>query len=58
MKNVFKDVKVDQTRVLGLAVTVLGVAGTLLSSKLEDHKMKSLKDEVTKDVLKQINKES
>lgn len=58
MKNVFKDVKVDPTKALGFAVTVLGVAGTLLSSKLEDHKMKSLKDEVTKDVLKQINKES
>ena len=58
MKNVFKDVKVDPTRVLGLAVTELGGAGTLLSSKLEDHQMKNLKDEVTKDVLKQINKES
>lgn len=58
MKNVFKDVKVDPTRVLGIAVTAIGLAGTLLSNKLEDHKMKNLKDEVTKDVLKQINKES
>ena len=58
MKNVFKDVKVDPTRVLGLAVTAIGLAGTLLSNKLEDRKMKDLKDEVTKDVLKQINKES
>lgn len=58
MKNVFKDVKVDPTRVLGIAVTAIGLAGTLLSNKLEDRKMKDLKDEVTKDVLKQINKES
>lgn len=58
MKNVFKDVKVDPTKVLGIAVTAIGLAGTLLSNKLEDRKMKDLKDEVTKDVLKQINKES
>ena len=58
MKNVFKDVKVDPTRVLGIAVTAIGLAGTLLSNKLEDRKMKDLKDEVTKDILKQINKES
>lgn len=58
MKNVLKDVKVDPTRVLGIAVTAIGLAGTLLSNKLEDRKMKDLKDEVTKDVLKQINKES
>ena len=58
MKNVFKDVKVDPTKVLGIAVTAIGLAGTLLSNKLEDRKMKDLKDEVTKDILKQINKES
>ena len=34
MKNVFKDVKVDPTRVLGIAVTAIGLAGTLLSNKL------------------------
>ena len=56
MKNIFKDIKIDPTKVLGIAVTALGIAGTLLSGKLEESKMKDLKDEVTKDVLKQINK--
>lgn len=58
MKNVFKDIKIDPTRVLGIAVTALGVAGTLLSNKLEDHKMNDLKSELKDDILKQIKKES
>lgn len=58
MKNIFKDIKIDPTKVLGIAVTALGVAGTLLSSKLEDRKMNDLKSELKDDILKQINKES
>ena len=58
MKNIFKDIKIDPTKVLGIAVTALGVAGTLLSSKLEDRKMDDLKSELKDDILKQINKES
>lgn len=58
MKNIFKDIKIDPTKVLGIAVTVLGIAGTLLSSKLEDRKMNDLKSELKDDILKQINKES
>lgn len=58
MKNVFKDIKIDPTKVLGIAVTALGVAGTLLSNKLEDRKMNDLKSELKDDILKQINKES
>ena len=58
MKNVFKDIKIDPTRVLGIAVTALGVAGTLLSNKLEDRKMNDLKSELKDDILKQIKKES
>jgi hypothetical protein len=58
MKNIFKDIKIDPTKVLGIAVTALGVAGTLLSNKLEDRKMNDLKSELKDDILKQINKES
>lgn len=58
MKNLFKDVKIDPSRVLGLTVTVLGVATTLLTNKMEDHKMKGLKEEVKNDILKEIKKSS
>lgn len=58
MKNVLKDIKIDPTKVLGIAVTALGVAGTLLSNKLEDRKMNDLKSELKDDILKQIKKES
>ena len=58
MKNIFKDIKIDPTKVLGIAVTALGIAGTLLSSKLEDRKMNDLKSELKDDILNQINKES
>jgi len=58
MKNIFKDIKIDPTKVLGIAVTALGIAGTLLSNKLEDRKMNDLKSELKDDILKQINKES
>ena len=58
MKNIFKDIKIDPTKVLGIVVTALGIAGTLLSNKLEDRKMNDLKSELKDDILKQINKES
>ena len=58
MKNIFKDIKIDPTKLLGIAVTALGIAGTLLSNKLEDRKMNDLKSELKDDILKQINKES
>ena len=58
MKNIFKDIKIDPTKVLGIAVTALGIAGTLLSNKLEDRKMNDLKSELKDDILKKINKES
>ena len=58
MKNIFKDIKIDLTKGVGIAVTALGIAGTLLSNKLEDRKMNDLKSELKDDILKQINKES
>lgn len=56
MKNLFKDVKIDSTKVLGLAVTVFGIAGTLLSNKVEENKMKELKSELKDEILKDIKK--
>ena len=56
MKNSFKDIKIDSTKVLGIAVTVLGVAGTLLSNKVEENKMKDLKNELKDEILKDIKK--
>lgn len=56
MKNLFKDIKIDSTKVLGIAVTVLGVAGTLLSNKVEENKMKDLKNELKDEILKDTKK--
>ena len=56
MKNLFKNIKIDSTKVLGIAVTVLGVAGTLLSNKVEENKMKELKSELKDEILKDIKK--
>lgn len=56
MKNLLKDVKIDSTKVLGLTVTVLGLAGTLLSNKIEENKMKDLKSELKDELLKEIKK--
>ena len=56
MKNLFKDIKIDSTKVLGIAVTVLGVAGTLLYNKVEENKMKELKSELKDEILKDIKK--
>ena len=56
MKNLFKDIKIDSTKVLGIAVTVSGVAGTLLSNKVEENKMKDLKNELKDEILKDIKK--
>lgn len=56
MKNLFKDIKIDSTKVLGIAVTVLGIAGTLLSNKVEENKMNELKSELKDEILKDIKK--
>lgn len=56
MKNLLKDVKIDSTKVLGLTVTILGLAGTLLSNKVEENKMKDLKSELKDELLKEIKK--
>ena len=48
--------KLDPTKVLSVAVTVLGVAGTLLSSKVESNNRKAMKSELKEELMKEITK--
>lgn len=48
--------KLDLTKVLSVAVTVLGVAGTLLSSKVESNNRKAMKSELKEELMKEITK--
>lgn len=46
--------KIDAAKLLSIGVTVLGVAGTLLSSVVESNNRKSMKAEITEEVLKEL----
>ena len=54
--------KLDTTKVLSIAVTLLGIAGTVLSNKVESDNRKAmkseLKDELMKELLNSNNKRS
>lgn len=53
--------KMDATKVLSIAVTVLGIAGTLLSNKVESNNRKNMKSELKEEIMKELlksNKES
>lgn len=53
--------KMDPTKILSIGVTLLGIAGTLLSNKVESNNRKIMKDELKKEIMKEIlknNKES
>lgn len=47
---------VDRTKVLSIAVTVLGLAGTLLSSKVESNSRKAMKSELKEEIMKELAK--
>lgn len=51
----FGKITIDNNKLLSIGVTLLGVAGTLLSGKVESNKTKAmkaeLKDEIMKDLL-------
>lgn len=47
--------KVDKKKVLSVAVTGLGLAVTLLSGKVESNNREALKDELKKDLLKELS---
>lgn len=48
--------KLDPAKILSVAVTVLGVAGTLLSSKVESNNRKAMKSELKEELLKELSK--
>lgn len=52
----FKDIKFDGTKVLSVAVAALGIAGTLLSNKVDSNNRKAMKDELKKELLDEITK--
>ena len=49
-------IKIDPAKILNVTVTVLGVAGTLLASKVEANNRKDMKDELKEELLKEITK--
>lgn len=49
-------IKFDTSKILSLAVTILGVAGTLLSSKVESDNRKAMKDELLNELKKDLRK--
>lgn len=49
--------KIDGAKVLSLAVTLLGVAGTLLSSQVEANNRKAMKAEIKEELTKELLKE-
>lgn len=44
----------DQTKVLSIAVTALGVVGTLLSSKVDANSRKAMKTELKDEIVKEL----
>lgn len=49
-------IKFDTSKILSLAVTILGVAGTLLSNKVESDNRKAMKDELLNELKKDLRK--
>ena len=48
--------KMDPTKALSLVVTALGVAGTILSNKVESNSKKAMKEELKNELLKELSK--
>lgn len=46
--------KLDSAKVLGLAASALGLVVTLISSKAEDAKQKTMKAELKDEILKEL----
>jgi hypothetical protein len=49
-------IKFDASKILSLTVTALGVAGTLLSSKVESDNRKAMKAELLDELKKDLQK--
>lgn len=48
--------KFDTTKVLSIASTILGVAGVLLSNKVDANNRKTMKSELKKELLEELRK--
>lgn len=48
--------KFDATKALSIAVTLLGIAGTVLSNKVESENRKVMKSELKEELLKELTK--
>lgn len=46
--------KIDRAKVLSIGVTVLGVVGTLLSSKVDSNNRKAMKSEIKDELMKEL----
>lgn len=46
--------KLDTTKLLSIAVTILGLAGTLLSSKLDEKAREDMKEEIKEELLEEL----
>lgn len=51
-----KMIKIDPAKALSAAVTILGIAGTLLSAKVQANERVELKEELMKEVLAELKK--
>jgi hypothetical protein len=48
--------KFDTTKALSIAVTVLGIAGTLLSNKVDSNNRKAMKSELKEELLRELRR--
>ena len=48
--------KIDGKKALSIGVTVLGIAGTLLSGKVDNNNRKAMKEELKAELLKELRK--
>ena len=49
-----KEIKIDPAKVLSVTVTALGVAGTLLATKVQANERKAMKAELKDELMKEL----
>lgn len=52
-----KKFEIDPAKVLSVTVTVLGIAGTLLSNKVEGNNRKKMKAEIKGELMKELSEQ-
>lgn len=52
-----KKFEIDPAKVLSVTVTVLGIAGTLLSNKVEGNNRKKMKAEIKDELVKELSEQ-